>query len=251
MNLLLVLASVFCAATLSIVIIGCVLSRQVLLVWYRARRAPSDDPLYIRMIALAREAGLPETELYFIDSPAINSFSVGSRKNGAVVLTTGAIERLSDDELSSMMIHEIAHVSKGRRLPEIATVLAGVLTTLPVAALWGAVFTGFGQDYDPAPKLIRFFATSIFAPPAALLIQIATPESVRYEADKYAALFCGSDAVIRMLSQIHDQERWDANPSHAALFIADPLTEDEIYNTLFRTRPSIDDRIKRLEEAGY
>ena len=123
-------------------------------------------------------------------------------------------------------------------------------TTAP-ASLWGAVFTGFGQEYDPAPKLIKFFVTSLLAPPAALLIQITSRGSVKYESDKYAALLCGSDTAIGVLSKLRDQESWEVNPSHAPLFIANPLTEDEIYNTLFCTRPSIGDRIKRLEEAGY
>ncbi|MCK4651567.1 MAG: M48 family metalloprotease [Methanosarcinales archaeon] len=251
MNILLMLASGLGASVLLIVVACFIFSRQILLRWYRAKKASFDDPLYMQMLKLARDAGMPAAELYFVESPVVNSFSVGNRKNGSIVLTTGAIERLSVEELSCMMVHEIAQSHSRRRLQEIAAVLAGILTMLPVAALWGAVFTGFGQEYEPAPKLIKFYATSLFAPPAALLIQIASPESVKYEADKYAALLCGPDAAIGMLSKVRDQESWDANPSHASLFIANPLAEDEIYNTLFFTRPSIDDRIKRLEEVGY
>jgi len=251
MNIPLMLASGL-GATFLLTVVACfIFSRQILLRWYHARKASFDDPLYMQMLKLARDTGMPAAGLYFVDSPVVNSFSVGNRKNGSVVLTTGAIERLSVEELSCMMVHEIAQSHSRRRLQEIAAVLAGILTMLPVAALWGAVFTGFGQEYEPAPKLIKFYATSLFAPPAALLIQIASPESVKYEADKYAALLCGPDAAIGMLSKVRDQESWDANPSHAPLFIANPLAEDEIYNTLFFTRPSIDDRIKRLEEVGY
>ena len=251
MNIPLMLASGL-GATFLLTVVACfIFSRQILLRWYHAKKASFDDPLYMQMLKLARDTGMPAAGLYFVDSPVVNSFSVGNRKNGSVVLTTGAIERLSVEELSCMMVHEIAQSHSRRRLQEIAAVLAGILTMLPVAALWGAVFTGFGQEYEPAPKLIKFYATSLFAPPAALLIQIASPESVKYEADKYAALLCGPDAAIGMLSKVRDQESWDANPSHAPLFIANPLAEDEIYNTLFFTRPSIDDRIKRLEEVGY
>ena len=251
MNVLFILASGLGVAVLLTVVACFVFSRQILLRWYRVRKAPFNDPLRMQMLKLAIDAGMPAAELCFIDSPVVNSFSVGNRKNGSIVLTTGAIEQLSREELSCMMIYEIAHLMRGRRLGEIAAVLAGTLTMLPIAALWGAVFTGFGQEYEPAPKLIKFFATSLLAPPAALLIQITSRESVKYESDKYAALLCGSDAAIGMLSKLRDQESWGVNPSHAPLFLANPLTEDEIYNTLFRTRPSIDDRIKRLEEAGY
>ncbi len=233
------------------VIVCFVFSRQILFMWYRVRKAPFNDPLRMQMLKLAIDAGMPAAELCFVDSPVVNSFSIGSRKNGSIVLTTGAIEQLSKEELSCMMVYEIAHLRRGRRLGEIAAVLAGTLTMLPVAALWGAVFTGFGQEYEPAPKLIKFFVTSLLAPPAAFLIQITSRESVKYESDKYAALLYGSDSAIGMLSKLRNQESWGVNPSHASLFIANPLTEDEIYNTLFRTRPSIADRIKRLEEAGY
>jgi len=251
MKILLMLASGIGVAVLLTVVACFVFSRQILLRWYRVRKAPFNDPLRMQMLKLAIYSGMPAAGLCFVDSPVINSFSIGSRKNGSIVLTTGAIERLSKEELSCMMVYEIAHLRRGRGLREIAAVLAGTLTMLPIAVLWGAVFTGFGQEYEPAPKLIKFFVTSLLAPPAALLIQITSRESVKYESDKYAALLCGSDSAIGMLSKLRDQEGWDINPSHAPLFIANPLTEDEIYNTLFHTRPSIDDRIKRLEEAGY
>ncbi|RLG30946.1 hypothetical protein DRO03_02785 [Methanosarcinales archaeon] len=251
MNILLMLASGIGAVVLLTVVACFVFSRQILLRWYRVRKAPFNDPLRMQMLKLAIDAGMPAAELYFVESPVVNSFSIGSRKNGSIVLTTGAIKRLSKEELSCMMVYEIAHLMSGRRLEGIAAVLAGALTMLPIAALWGAVFTGFGQEYDPAPKLIKFFVTSLLAPPAALLIQITSRDSVKYESDKYTALLCGPDTVIRMLSKLSDPERWDVNPSHASLFIANPLTEDEIYNTLFRTRPSIPDRIKRVEEVEY
>jgi len=251
MNILFMLVSGLGAAVLLLVVACSLFSRQILLRWYRVRKAPFNDPLRMQMLEIAIDAGMPAAELCFIDSPVVNSFSVGNRKNSSIVLTTGAIEQLSREELSCMMVYEIAHLMSGRRLEGIAAVLAGTLTMLPVAALWGAVFTGFGQEYDPAPKLIKFFVTSLLAPPAALLIQITSRESVKYESDKYAALLCGSSAAIGMLSKLCNQESWDVNPSHASLFIANPLTEDDIYNTLFRTRPSIDDRIKRLEGAGY
>ncbi|HIE31464.1 MAG TPA: hypothetical protein EYP67_03665 [Methanosarcinales archaeon] len=251
MNILFMLASGLGAAVILTVIASFIFSQQILLRWYHAKKASFDDPLYMQMLKLAKDAGMPAAGLYFIESPVVNSFSVGNRKNGSIVLTTGAIERLSGDELSCMMVYEIAHLRSGRRLREIAAVIAGILTMLPIAALWGAVFTGFGQDYEPAPKLIKFFVTSLFAPPAALLVQVTSSESVKYEADKYAALLCGSDAAIGMLLKLRDHESWDINPSHAPLFIANMLSDDEIYNTLFCTRPSVDDRIKRLEEAGY
>lgn len=252
MSVLFMLASGLGVAVLLTMVTCFVFSRKILLRWYRVRKAPFNDPLHMQMLKLAIDAGMPAAELCFVDSPVVNSFSVGNRKNSSIVLTTGAIEQLNKEELSCMMVYEIAQSRRGgRRLGEIAAVLAGTLTMLPIAALWGAVFTGFGQEYEPAPKLIKFCVTSLLAPPAAFLIQITSRESVKYESDKYAALLCGSDSAIGMLSKLRNQERWDVNPSHASLFIANPLTEDEIYNTLFRTRPSIDDRIKRLEEAGY
>ncbi len=251
MSVLYMLVSVLGVTTLLTVLACFVFSRQILLRWYRVRTAPFNNPLRMQMLKLAMDAGMPAVELCFVDSPSVNSFSIGNRKNSSIVLTTGAIEQLSKEELSCMMAYEIAQSRGGRRLREIAAVLAGTLTMLPVAALWGAVFAGFGQEYEPAPKMIKLFVTSLLAPPAALLIQITSRESVKYESDKYVALLFGSDTMIGMLSKLCCQESWDVNPSHASLFIANPLTEDEIHNTLFRTRPSIDDRIKRLGGVGY
>lgn len=248
MNALLMLAYGLGTAVLLLIITGYIFSRQILLRWYHAKKTSFNDPLYMRMLKIAMKAGTPAAGLYFVESPVVNSFSVGNRRNGCVILTTGAVESLSEQELSCMITYEIAHLRRGRKFSEIAAVLAGMLTSLQTIALWGAVFTGFGQDYEPAPKLIRFFVTSVVAPPAASIIQLTSSKSAEYEADQYAASLCGSDAVTGMLSKLRNQEAWDINPSHAALFIVNPLT-DSIYNSLFGTHLSIEDRMMRLQEA--
>jgi Zn-dependent protease with chaperone function len=81
-------------------------------------------------------AELPE--LYVTQSPVINGSSIGIDR-AFVVITTAAVEKLDDDELRTMLGHELGHVRSGHAVYKtIMTILTGwaaSLSWLPVGAI--------------------------------------------------------------------------------------------------------------------
>ncbi len=77
-------------------------------------------------------------ELYVTQDPIINGSAIGLDKP-FIVVTTGAIERLDDDELRAMLGHEIGHVRSGHAVYKtilmILTRWAASLSWLPVGAI--------------------------------------------------------------------------------------------------------------------
>lgn len=92
-----------------------------------------DEPRLCRIIEpLAISMGLPAPYVGLIESPALNSFACGiRRKDAAVIVTRGLIEELDDDELATVLAHELAHIRNGDvRLMAAANILLRDLSML-------------------------------------------------------------------------------------------------------------------------
>jgi Zn-dependent protease with chaperone function len=74
-----------------------------------------DEPRLCRIVEpLTIAAGLSTAYVAVIDSPALNAFACGIRRNDAVlVFTRGLIDGLDDDELAAVAAHEIVHIVNG------------------------------------------------------------------------------------------------------------------------------------------
>jgi heat shock protein HtpX len=220
--------------------------------WYHLEEVGFKDEIYKVMLNLTSRAGLDVPKLYIVESPDLNSFSITGKNSSSIILTTAAVDRLDHEELEVLIAHEMGHIVNSNRPVLFITVMAGMLTMISTAALWGALLTGFGQEYDPAPQLIRSYAMALVAPPAAAMIQLITSRSKEFEADAYGAGLCGAPKLIDTLEYLDNYPKMldKINPAHANLFFVNPL-KSNIFNSLFNTHPPINERIKRLEEAQY
>ena len=214
---------------------------------YNAQEVKSGEFVYTMLSELATRANIESPELYLIESPVVNSFSINKKKRKAIILTTVAVNKLGPKELEAVMAHELGHIKHSNQPGSFTSVLSGVLILPTTIALWISLYSGFGQKYDIAPQFIRHFAMALVGPLAAAVIQLTTSKSREYTADAYSAQLCGTHVLVNTLKYLDNSDRiWNVNPTHGRLFFINPLSES-VFNSLFNTHPSIQKRIKRLE----
>jgi len=228
-------------------------SDKLVLKMYRAKEVTSVEApqLYSIVRNLAQKAQMPMPKVYVIENPTPNAFATGRNpKHAAVAVTTGILNILSNEELSGVIGHELGHVRhRDILISTIAATFAGAITMLAHMARWSFMFSGSRSDED-RPHPIVFLIMSMVAPIAAMLIQMAVSRSREYEADKAGAELCGNPMYLaRALAKLErgaEAMPMDAQPTTAHMFIVNPLRAGGVM-TLFRTHPSTEDRIQRLQ----
>ncbi|MBP2029459.1 Zn-dependent protease with chaperone function [Methanohalophilus levihalophilus] len=232
------------------------LGARVLLRWYHSKKVQSTEYDEIRSILrnLADMAGVNEPDLYVFDSDLPLLFTVGTRKKN-VSISSSAIEVFDSEELEVLLAREIGHIKNDAvSLNTIVALFAGIISAFSTLALWGALLGGFGQDYDPAPKLIRLIAMGIAAPPAALLVQLGTPREAESLADNVAMDMTKNPnalgaALSKVESFVDDLENVRLNPGHSHLFSVNPLKVRDIFNvhlSMFNTHLDLDTRKQNI-----
>jgi heat shock protein HtpX len=235
---------------------------RILLRWYHAKEVRDEkSPLYEIARRGAQKAGIPAPQVFIVQSKMPNAFATGrSADHASIVVTNALIEELDTEELEAVLMHELAHIKNGDTLTEtIVAIVSGSLMALASVAFWCSIFTGFGQEDDPAPNLIKFFVTSLVAPAAALLIQLIILPSRADRADEESVRLYGkADTLISAFKKLEkrlNSDTFEVNPAHVHLFFMNPLHDDEVvvmdfhlptYHFLFRTHPPTRSRINAL-----
>ncbi len=229
-------------------------SDRLVLRMYGAREAgPSEAPeLHRRVETLARRAGLPMPRVYVIDSPQPNAFATGrDPAHAAVAVTTGILGILDGDELEGVLAHELAHVrNRDTLIMTLTAVVAGAISMLANFAFF------FGGNRNNPLGIVGVILVMIFAPLAAMLVQMAISRTREYAADRGGADISGKPlALASALRKLERAARRVPNPAAeqmpatAHLFIVNPLAGARL-DSLFATHPSTADRIAALEEIA-
>ena len=214
----------------------------------------SAPELYEMVGRLAGRAGLPMPKVYIIREDQPNAFATGRNPdNAAVAATTGILRLLDRDELEGVIAHELAHV-KNRDILTM-TVAATVAGAISMLAQFGFFFGG-GRDRDNPLGPIGVLLAVLFAPMAAMLIQMTISRTREYSADKLGAEISGNPlglaAALRKISAYAARipmPTAERNPTSAPLFIINPLSGQRMDN-LFSTHPKVENRIAALESMA-
>lgn len=226
-------------------------SDKIVLAMHGARQVgPEDAPeLYAIVADLARRAGIPTPRLYIIPQAAPNAFATGrSPSHAAVACTEGILRAMPEDELRGVLAHELGHVvHRDTLISTIAATMAGAISILSRQALWW----GGGRRRDNGGNGLLALAALIFAPMAAMVIQLAVSRSREYAADEFSARLVGdAEPLIRALQRIEGAAArgfvMPANNATAHLYISNP---GRTMMSIFRTHPLTEERIARLREV--
>jgi Zn-dependent protease with chaperone function len=209
-------------------------------------------------MALASGVGIPACAI--IDETSINAFVVGEDLSEVfVVVTAGALEVLTRDELQAVIGHEFSHILN----EDIAlnSKLAGVVKGFQFIAKMGDFFSGdrrrFGNSYSSSRTRTELsligmglFAIGYLGFLLGKMIQSFVSKQREYLADASAAQFTRNpEALARALGKIllGNGSSVGANSSRefAHIFFADP-SGSTFMSWLFATHPPLRDRIQKL-----
>jgi heat shock protein HtpX len=225
-------------------------SDKMLLSMYGARQvdASSAPDLYHIVERLAANAHLPMPKVFISENPQPNAFATGRNpEHAAVCVTSGLLQRVTNEELAGVIAHELGHVRNRDTLTmTITAVIAGAIGMLANMAF----FMGGDRRNNPL-GLVGILLVSLLAPFAAMLVQAAISRSREFEADKAGAELTGRPlwlanalAAIESSARRIDNPEADANPATAHMFIVNPLHGG--FAGLFASHPSTEERIARL-----
>jgi len=209
----------------------------------------------MRMVEnLSITAGIPKPKVYIIDDPAINAFATGrDPEHASIAVTTGAIEKLENEELEGVLAHEMSHVKNyDIRVLTIVVLLVGVITLIADLSLRGMLFGGRRNNREGGGILaIIGIVLIVLSPIIAKLIQLAVSRKREFLADASAALLTRfPEGLANALEKIKNENKKMQKASNATahLFISNPFSAKKM-SKLFSTHPPIDERIKRLRNT--
>jgi len=227
----------------------------VLRMYHAQELSPASAPeLHAMLQALAVRAGLPMPRLYLIPEDAPNAFATGRNpRNGVVAVTQGLLKVLDRNEAAAVIAHELGHIKhRDTLVMSVAATLAGALSMLANAAMWGLLFGGHSSsdDEDRHSPLAGLLGVMI-APIAATLVQMSISRAREFLADAASTRYTGTPlALANALRKIevgsHEIPMQAGSPATAHLFIHNPFSGGGLAR-LFSTHPPVEERIARLK----
>ena len=233
-------------------------SDKIVLSMYGAQPVAENTHLYQLVANLAKKANLPMPKVYLLNQEQPNAFATGRNPHhAAVAVTRGLMDIVDDNELAGVIGHELGHVQhRDILISTVAATMAGAISFLANIAKWGAIFGGSrDRDDDRGGSPLVLLAMAIFAPMAAMLVQMAISRTREYKADRFGAQVSGNPMylanALRKLDMYSSRiPMEDAVPATENMFIVSPLAGNKLAN-LFSTHPSTEDRIRKLEEMRF
>ncbi len=226
-------------------------------------RPPDDyDPLHRRLRNVVEEmavsAGLAVPEVFVLTHPSINALTAGARSGQfAVVVTSGALDRLRRDELQAVVGHEIAHVLHGDAA--LHTRLAGALYGLYALSIAGAgllrgSFTPLGGSRRITiawPLFVSFgaalLAIGFLGRLAARALQAGVSRQREFLADARAVqLTRNADALGRALRKILGAHWTAPMVGYAEVAAHLWIASDRDLRGWTQTHPPLRERIRRI-----
>ena len=231
-------------------------SDKIVLRMYRAAEVGPSHQLYKIVERLTARAGLPMPKVYVIPDASPNAFATGRNPaHAAVAATEGILRVLSEPELEGVIAHELAHVQhRDILISSVAATIAAAIMMVARMAHFAAMFGGYGnRDDRNETNPIALLATMIFAPFAAMLIQMAISRSREFAADAGGAALTGNPyglaEALRKIDAISKRVPLDANPATAHMFIIKPFAGAGLMS-LFSSHPPTEARIAALLGRG-
>lgn len=232
-------------------------SDKMALASYRAQplARESAPELYDIVARLSDRAQIPMPTLFVVPTQSPNAFATGRDPNhAAVAVTQGIVDLLSPEELEGVLAHELTHIRNRDTLTQaVAGTLAGAITFLGRMLSFGALYGPVTRDDRRGGNPMGLLFLVILAPLAAGLLQFAISRTREFSADLGSAEITGNPlalaSALEKLEQAGHEIPMNGNPALSPLLIVNPLSTQGL-QSLFRTHPPTEERIRRLLELA-
>ncbi|MBD2067019.1 M48 family metalloprotease [Leptolyngbya sp. FACHB-671] len=232
-------------------------SDQAALASYQAQpmtREQAPD-LYDMIAKLSDRAEIPMPKVFLVPTESPNAFATGRDPNhAAVAVTQGILNLLSPEELEGVLAHELTHIRNRDTLTQaVAGTLGGAVTFVGRILTLGALYGPVTRDTRRGANPIGLLFLIVLAPLSAALIQMAISRTREFAADLGSAQITQNPtalaSALEKLEQVGHQIPMHGNPAMSPLLIVNPLSAEGL-QTLFRTHPPTEERIRRLIEMA-
>ncbi len=230
-----------------------------LVLWSMGGRIVSEQEeprLHETISRLCAIADLPKPKIAIVESNVPNAFATGRGKNSAVVaVTTSLKQKLSQPELEAVLAHELSHV-KNRDM--LVITIASFLSTVAFFLVRYMMFFGMGggnRDRDRgAGAAIIVFVVSLIVWVISFLLIRALSRYREFAADRGSAIITGQPshlasalmAISGVMERVPSRDLREVEGMNA-FFIIPAISGDSVMN-LFSTHPTVEARIRALEE---
>ena len=199
----------------------------------------------------AQQAGIdtPETAIY--DSPDMNAFATGMRRNKALVaVSTGLLRGMKKDEVEAVLAHEISHVANGDMIT-LALVQGGVNTfVIFLSRVVGHIVDrvilrnerGYGIGY-----FVSVMAAQVVLGILASVIVMWVSRQREFRADAGSAELNGRQPMIAALARLDRSAPSQLPEAMQAFGISGGGKKG--FSRLFMSHPPIAERIEALRNA--
>ena len=239
-------------------LVGYYAGDRIVLATSGAQPIDREDDLYLSRMGenLCLSTGMLQPKVYIIPDSAINAFATGrDPAHASIAVTSGAIEKLQNEELEGVLAHELSHIRNyDIRVMTLVIVLVGLISVIVDMAFRFSMFGGGrrrGNDREGGFSILMVFGliAVILSPIIAKLIQLAISRRREYLADASAALTTrfpqGLANALRKI-ELESQPMQNASSATAHLFFASPFSGKGV-REFFSTHPPIEKRIAALE----
>ena len=198
---------------------------------------------------LAQQAGIDMPEVAVYDSPDMNAFATGARRNAALVaVSTGLLQGMKKDEVEAVLAHEISHVANGDMVT--LALVQGVVNTFVifVSRVIGHIVDrvvlkndrGYGIGY-----FMSVIAAQLVLGILASVIVMYVSRWREFRADAGSAKLNGKQPMINALSRLDQRGPAQLPESLEAFGISGRVGHG--LKRLFMSHPPIPERIAALQ----
>jgi heat shock protein HtpX len=200
----------------------------------------------------AQSAGIGMPEVGIFDSPEVNAFATGARRDNALVaVSSGLLSAMSRQEAEAVLAHEVSHVANGDMVT--LTLIQGVVNTF---VIFISRVVGYTVDrvifktergHGPGYWITVVIAELVLGILATMIVMWFSRHR-EFRADAGGAQLAGRNQMIAALERLRLQHAGPLPDKMAAFGISGGRAAG--FKRLFMSHPPLEERIAALAQRG-